>query len=176
MIYALSEDYYVRKLITDDLDGPYTFWFDDQIVCQFNSHGKFFKSKLHYKNFIDNLDDEKNIVWAICHKQDGHIGNIGLHQISSINRTAEFAIVIGNREHWGKKVGFLAGKSLLFHAFFKLNLERVYCGTASENHGMKRLALSLGMKHEGTRRSHFFLDNSRVDMEEFGILKAEFSY
>ena len=92
-----------------------------------------------------------------------------------INRTAEFAILLGDKRHWGKRVGLLAGKKLLEHGFNKLNLERIYCGTSATNEGMKSLASSLEMVLEGNRRQHFFLEGGRVDMLEYGILRSEFN-
>lgn len=174
MIYKLSNDYFVRTLTEDDLDGPYPNWFQDQEVCQYNSHGKFFKTRAYFKEYLNEINLEDRVVWAICHTEDGHIGNISLQQISLINQTAEFAIILGNKQHWGKGVGLLVGRKLLEHGFKKLNLERIYCGTAATNEGMKKLACAMGMAHEGTRRQHFFLEGSRVDLLEYGILRAEF--
>ena len=157
------------------LNGPYPSWFQDQEVCRYNSHGKFFKSKAQFRQFINSLGGEDRVVWAVCHVTDGHIGNISLQQISSINRTAEFAIILGDRRHWGRGVGLLAGRALLQHGFQKLNLERIHCATAATNEGMKKLAIAMGMTLEGTRRSHLFLDGSRVDVLEYGILRGEFA-
>lgn len=81
--------------------------------------------------------------------------------------------MLGNRNHWGKGVGKLAGKQLLYHGFHKLNLERIYCGIASTNVGMRKLAVVLGMREEGCRRAHLWLDGGFVDMIEYGILRAE---
>jgi len=174
MIYELSKDYFVRSLTEADLDGAYPGWFEDQEVCRYNSHGKFFKTRSYFKGYVDALNRDDRVVWAICHVDDGHIGNISLQDISTINRTAEFAILLGDKRHWGKGVGLLAGRRLLDHGFNKLNLERIYCGTAATNDGMKKLAKVMGMILEGTRRQHFFLEGCRVDMLEYGILRAEF--
>ena len=38
---------------------------------------------------------------------------------------------------------------------------------------MRRLALGLGMREEGCRRAHLWLDGSWVDMIEYGILRKE---
>jgi [ribosomal protein S5]-alanine N-acetyltransferase len=175
MIYRLSDDYYVRALVETDLEGNYPGWFEDQDVCKYNSHAKFFKTKAYFKEYFQALNLEDRIVWAICHRTDGHIGNISLQAISQINRTAEFAIVLGDKRHWGKGVGLLAGRRLLEHGFNKLNLERIYCGTAASNAAMKKLADSMGMMLEGTRRQHLFLDGERVDVLEYGILRSEFN-
>jgi [ribosomal protein S5]-alanine N-acetyltransferase len=174
VIYELGRGYFVRQFSESDLDGPYLCWFEDQDVCRYNSHGKFFKTKSYFKSYVEALDKEDRVIWAICHDDDGHIGNVSLQAISFINRTAEFAILLGNKLHWNKGVGLLAGTKLFGHGFHKLNLERIYCGTAATNDAMKKLAISLGMIHEGTRRQHLFLDDTRVDLLEYGILKAEF--
>lgn len=174
MIYQLNEVYFVRPLEETDIDGPYTSWFEDQEVCRYNSHGKFFKTRAYFHEYVKNTNLEDRVVWAICHTKDGHIGNIALQAISFINRTAEFAILLGDKHHWGKGVGLLAGRKLLEHGFQKLNLERIYCGTAATNKGMNKLAKALGMIQEGTRRSHLFLEGERVDIYEYGILRSEF--
>ena len=174
MIYSLGDGYSVRPLQERDLDGPYPGWFEDQEVCKYNSHGKFAKNADWFRSFYQDLNREGQLVWAICHDKDGHIGNISLQGISFVNRNAEFAILIGNRNHWGKAVGLSAGTALLRHGFFKLNLERIYCGTAATNVGMQKLATQLGMVQEGARRRHLFLDGEWVDMLEYGVLREEF--
>lgn len=175
MIYELSKEYFVRPLAEDDLNGPYTSWFEDQEVCRYNSHGKFFKTKSLFREYLSALNKEDRVVWAVCHVADGHIGNISLQEISFLNRTAEFAIILGDKRHWGRGVGLLAGRALLQHGFRKLDLHRIYCATAATNDGMKKLATSLGMRLEGTRRSQLFLEGARVDVIEYGILRDEFS-
>lgn len=174
MIYELSKDYFVRPLVETDLDGPYTSWFEDQDVCRHNSHGKFFKPKAYFRDYVLDLNREDRLVWAVCHVDVGHIGNISLQQISFINRTGEFAIILGDKRHWGHGVGLLAGRAILQHGFNKLNLERISCATAATNDAMKKLASAMGMILEGTRRQHLFLDGSRVDVLEYGILRQEF--
>jgi RimJ/RimL family protein N-acetyltransferase len=174
MIYQLSKDYFVRSLVEEDLDGPYLGWFEDQEVCRYNSHGKFFKTKGFFREFLNELNLEDRVVWAICHVEHGHIGNISLQDISLIDRAAEFAIILGDKRHWKRGVGLLAGRALLRHAFDKLNLHRIHCAAAATNEGMNKLARAMGMTLEGTRRSQLFLEGRRVDVLEYGILRSEF--
>lgn len=173
MIYQLNSDYFVRPLLENDLGGAYVTWFEDQDVCKYSSHGKFFKTPDYFKAYFESLNGEDKIVWAICHQADGHIGNISLQSISSINRNAEFAIILGDKRHWGNGVARIAGAKLIEHGFDKLNLERVYCGTAANNVAMRKLALALGMTEEGCRRSHLYLDGCWVDVVEYGLLRSE---
>jgi RimJ/RimL family protein N-acetyltransferase len=173
-MYRLTDDYYVRGLRERDLEGPYMSWFEDQEVCRYNSHGKFLKTSEHFKDFFRQLNQENRLVWAICHQSDGHIGNVSLQEISFINRSAEFAILLGDKRHWGKGVGTAAGRALICHGFTKLNLERIHCATAATNESMRKLAKCLGMAQEGCRRRALYLDGEWVDAIEYGLLKSEF--
>ncbi|QWD37525.1 GNAT family N-acetyltransferase [Polynucleobacter paneuropaeus] len=173
MSIQLGKEYYVRAFQEEDLVGSYPSWFEDQDVCKYNSHGKFFKTPEYFQEFYKSLNFEDRVVWAVCHNQDGHIGNISLQSISLVNRNAEFAILLGDKRHWGKGVGGLAGAALISHGFRNLNLERIYCGTAETNKGMRKLATSLGMREEGRRRSHLYLSGEWVDMIEYGILRSD---
>lgn len=175
MIHALSDQYYVRSLRESDLQGAYPSWFEDQEVCRFNSHGKFFRNTDYFRHYIATVNNDDRVVWAICHQLDGHIGNISLQTISIINRNAEFAIIIGDRRHIGKGVSKLAGFKIVQHGFYKLNLERIYCGMADTNKAMKALAIALGMAEEGRRRKHFFLDGEWIDLVEYGLLREDSS-
>lgn len=172
MSIRISKDYFVRAFQESDLSGAYPSWFEDQEVCAYNSHGNFFKTFEYFHEFYRSINFEDRIVWAICNDQDGHIGNISLQNISQINRNAEFAILLGDKRHWGKGVGKMVGKRLISHGFKSLNLERIYCGTAETNEGMRKLAITLGMSEEGRRRSHLYLSGSWVDVIEYGILKS----
>jgi ribosomal-protein-alanine N-acetyltransferase len=174
MIYQLSDEYYVRALRESDLDGSYPTWFEDQEVTQYSSHGKFFKNKDYFRSYIDGLNSETQVVWAICHRTDGHIGNICLQGISWINRHADFGMVIGDKRHWRKGVGYLAMRKLFYHGFRKLNLKRIWCAASEPNMAMRNLALKVGMLEEGRRRANLFLHGEWVDMIEYGILRHEF--
>lgn len=174
MIYDLGSNYFVRAFEELDLKGPYTSWFQDQEVCKYNSHGSFQKNSKWFHSFYEGLNKEDQVVWAICHKEDGHIGNVALQNLSFINRNAAFSILLGNKKHWGKSVGLLVGETLLQHGFDKLNLNKIYCGTAATNKGMIKLATALGMSEEGRRRQHLYLEGEWVDVLEFGVLKDEF--
>jgi len=173
MIYELDDHYYVRGLTQSDLSGPYPGWFSDQTVTKYNSHGKFVKTLDYFQSYFDQLNNQDQLVWAICHRENGHIGNISLQLIDFICRNADLGVLIGDKRHWGKGVALMAAKALLQHGFYKLNLERIYCSTAATNYGMQKLAVKMGMTEEGRRRSHMYLEGQWIDMIQFGILRNE---
>jgi ribosomal-protein-alanine N-acetyltransferase len=167
---------YLRGLIDEDASGKYPNWFDDTRVCEFNSHHVFPYSQKDAEAYIRSTHASKDtLALAIVLKDKHvHIGNISLQKINFIDQTAEFAIIIGDRDFWGKGYSREAAELLFRHGFMELNLNRIYCGTSVDNHAMLKLAEELGMQMEGKRRSHMFKHGRYVDIIEFGVLKTEF--
>jgi RimJ/RimL family protein N-acetyltransferase len=166
----------LRPLEERDIDGPYSMWLNDPEVCRFNSHARFSVGKEELKKYILEAKQSSSMqVFAIVTKEKGnHVGNISLQNIDYIDRSAELAIIIGDKRYWGKGVGIEAWKLMMDYGFRVLNLHRLYCGCANKNLGMKRIAEKSGMKSEGRRRDSFFKNGRYDDILEFGILENEY--
>jgi len=167
-----GEKIYLRGLEEQDLEGNnYLKWLNSQEVNSFNSHGRFAYSKEQAKAYIEgSYADSTKLVLAIVEKSSNlHIGNIALQSIDTINRSAELAIMIGEKPAHG--IGYEASKLIIEHGFSELNLHRIYCGTSSENIAMQKLALKLGMQLEGRRKEALFKHGKYVDILEYGIIK-----
>ena len=174
--FLVGEMIYLRALEEADCEGPYPGWLNDQIVCQGNSHGVFPYTRDDARKFVTSkAGQSQSLVLAIVSKEeDRHIGNVSLDAIASINRSAEFAILIGDRDYWHRGIGREAAWLLLDHGFLRLNLHRVFCGTFADNQAMKRLALSLGMEEEGRLRSAVYKSGRWVDILMYGMLQEEY--
>jgi len=187
IIYHFKDMYETKRLLltpfqAKDIENErYRSWFIDQEVCKYNSHGLFPKTEKELREFAENLGNG-NLVLKICfkdiHDNDGFvlnwIGNISLQHIDWINRSAEFAIVIGEKEYWGKGIAEEAARVLFYHGFCKMNLFRIWSGTSELNIGMIKVFEKLGMKHEGTFvRAQYLLGESH-DVVEYGILSNWF--
>ena len=174
--FIVGEKIYLRNLNPEDAESDYFQWFNDPEVCKYNSHYKFPYTKIKALDYIQHAIESRNdLILAIVHKKnDCHIGNISLQQIDYINRNAEFAIIIGDKNHWKKGLAYEAAILLIGHGFKELNLHRIYCGTSEKNIGMRKLAEKIGMKKEGRRREAILYGGSLVDVIEYGILQNEF--
>jgi len=163
----------LRRLNTIDVAGNYDNWLNDPEITKYNSHGRFPISRENLNEYVINVNNSKNtlILAVIDIDSKLHIGNIGLQNINWIDRNAEIAFLLGEKRFWGKGVMVEAGLILIRHGFNSLNLHRIYCGTSSQNIGMQKLALKLGMIQEGVRKEAIFKDNKYYDIIEFGILK-----
>jgi ribosomal-protein-alanine N-acetyltransferase len=166
---------YLRALSVADLDGGYVDWLNDAEVSAHNSHHVFPYSVEEARAHIADMQDlKRNLVLAMVAKDtEKHIGNISLQSIDYISHTAEYAIMVGDKEYWGKGIASEASRLILAHGFNALNLHRIYCGTSSTNEAMQKLALALGFTQEGVRREAMFKAGGYVDIIEYGMLVGE---
>ena len=174
--FLIGERIYLRPLSLDDLNGNYINWLNDSEVNKNNSHHIFPYTKALAEDYIKAayLEKDKLVLAVNIKDKDVHIGNISLQYIDLLNRNAEFAILIGEKEYWGKGYSKEAGYLIMRHGFVSLNLWRIHCGTFSDNIAMQKLAAYLGFKQEGLRREAFFKEGKFIDIIEYGILKTEF--
>ena len=103
-----------------------------------------------------------------------HIGNISLQNINLLSRNAELAILLGDKNYWGKGYSKEASKILVNHGFTELNLHRIYCGTSADNLAMQNIAGYLGMQQEGRRLEALYKSGKYVDIVEYGVLQRDF--
>lgn len=173
--FLIGKNIYLRSLSEVDVQGNYQNWLNDKEIIQYNSHGRFpmtvSKLLLYVKEMTNSTN---NLILAIIEKKtQTHIGNISLQSINWIDRNAEIAFLLGEKNYWGKGVMFEAGELLIEHSFKTLNLHRIYCGTSELNIGMQKLALKLGMNEEGRRKESLFKNGIYVDIVEYGILNLK---
>lgn len=179
-----TEKFYVRPFTKSDITDRYLSWFHDQEVTKYTSHGLFSYTKEQAFDFFEKSEKKGDLIWVIMAKGPANsketrkyllIGNISLQNINQINRTAEFAGIIGEKDYWKKGIGTEAIRFLFEHGFNKLNLQKIYLGTAETNIGMISIAEKLGMTNEGVFRNHVFLEGKYVDILQYRILEEEWN-
>ena len=170
----------LRPFTEEDMDPRFTNylnWFHDSDVTRYNTHGLFPYTKAAQDAFLKDIETGERLVFAIVAVKDHVtrlIGNVSLQSFNWVNRSAEFAIVIGDKTYWQKGIGKLVCYVVLYHGFCRLNLHRIWTGTAETNLGMNRLALNLGMAQEGKFRDAAFLQGIYTNISVYGILQEEF--
>ena len=174
--FLIGQEIYLRPLVESDAGGSYPTWFNDETVCQGNAHHTFPYTIEQAHVYIQeaNQDSSRLVLAIVCCEDESHIGNITLDTINYINRTAQLAIIIGDKTSWGKGYGKEATHLICDHGFCTLNLNRIYCSTFETNIGMQKLADYLGMLKEGRRRQAVYKLGRYIDVIEYGVLKDEY--
>src|SRR3989344_25590 len=110
--FLIGGKIYLRTIEENDLNANYREWFNDEDICRYNSHHRFPNYDENMRDYYENvIRSRSNLILAICDKKtDKHVGNIALENIDPLNRSAEFAIIIGDKKQWGKGIGKEAAK------------------------------------------------------------------
>ncbi len=122
-----------------------------------------------------NPTKDGEIILAIVDKETNEfLGTIGIFDISSLARHAEFGIVIHNPDNWGKGYGTDATLITLWLGFNILGLNTIYLRAFTSNKRGIRAYEKTGFKMAGTMREHVFFEGEFHDHVIMDITAAEF--
>jgi RimJ/RimL family protein N-acetyltransferase len=116
-----------------------------------------------------------NVALAIIEKAtDRHVGNIKIGPINWVHRCAEFGILIGEKDCWGKRYGCEASSLMLDYAFRRLNLHKITLGVHAEHVGAIQAYKRVGFCEEGRLHEAVFLEGKYADKILMGITAEQF--
>lgn len=103
------------------------------------------------------------------------VGLTLLKEINLINRSAEIAIYIGDKDQRGKGLSKEATIQTLCFGFYKLGLNRICLKVLEENERALKLYDSIGFIREGVLRKSVFKNDQYKNELVMSILKDEFN-
>jgi RimJ/RimL family protein N-acetyltransferase len=166
---------YLRAITMNDVTDNYLSWLNDEETTRGLASGVFPSNIEELRRFVETAISNRNVVMlAICDsKSNEHIGNIKLDNFDWVGRTCELGLLIGNKQYWGKGIGYEACKLTLEYAFTDLNIRKVSLAVYENNPAAIRLYDKLGFKKEGQLRSHIFEGGKYFDKLYMGIFREE---
>jgi ribosomal-protein-alanine N-acetyltransferase len=171
--FIYGQNIYLRELRESDLDGPWYSWFNDSEVTTFQNKGVFPNTREKQKAYYNSLltGNNTDVVFAIIEESSNkHIGNVGLHKIDWIHRSAELGIVIGDKDAWGKKYGKEAWKLVSGYGIQVLNLHRIYAQIMEGNVASCKSAEAAGFKQEGLITDAFFKNGKYLHVRYYNLV------
>ena len=118
----------------------------------------------HEKPFA--IDIKKGKAWKL-------IGNCGTFSISTVNRSCELGIMIGDKSEWNKGYGAEAMTLLLQHGFETLNMNRVFLRVYEDNVRAVRSYEKSGFVLEGRQRQAVYKRGKYEDVLFMSVLRSE---
>lgn len=138
----------------------------------FNEEGE--RKFLEGANHPPQIDAATDVALVFGIKDEEQaLGASGLHRINWLHRNAEWGIVIGRPDEWGKGYGREVARTMLNYAFNSLNLHRVYLRVDASNEKGVKAYEAAGFKHEGVAREAVFVDGAYVDQIVMAVLRHE---
>ena len=132
--FLVGELYYLRKLEFEDIGERYLKWMHDPQVTQFLAPTKEPHTLDSLRAYWQASQKENVHFLAIVDKEnDNYIGNVKFDIYDQETKSVELAMLVGEKEYWGKSCMVDVYNVLIDYAFNKLNLNRVTLG-AEEGH------------------------------------------
>jgi [ribosomal protein S5]-alanine N-acetyltransferase len=167
------------KVLTeqDAVESNWYGWFNDEETTKQMQKHYFPNTKEMQLDFLKNNIQDQNTKMQLgivtIDNPEKLIGCVSLNNIDYINRKADISTIIGEKEERNIK-SFLEANSLLIkHAFFSLNMKRIYGGTMIKEVA-DIMCRVLGFKHEGVLRKDIYKNNEYHDVYLIGVFKDEF--
>jgi len=153
----------------------YIGWLNDPDVVRF--------SELRFRNhsrescleYMRSFSTNESFFWALFLKSTvkEHIGNISAY-LDVNNRSADVAILLGEKSIWGHGYGREAFCAVVDYLFKKAFMRKVTAGTMSINQGMVRIMEKARMKPDGRRKGHFLREGKAIDLVHMALFREEY--
>lgn len=170
----------LREITKSDLEKINKWRNDPEIIANLGSNFRYVNYETDlawFENYLANR--HKQVILAIeqpdSPPNSPPIGMVYLNNICHLNRTAEFAIQIGDKHKQNQGAGTQATLQCLSHAFNNLNLNRIYLYVLENNQPALALYKKVGFKVEGTLRQAIYKQGDYRNMIIMSILKGEFN-
>ena len=149
----------------DFLTQRYVAWLNDPAVVCYSEQRHRSHTVESCRRFVEAFVGGPNHLWAIIEKEQGfgHIGNINTN-VDAPNRTADIAILIGDKRAWGQGLGGEAWNAVVNYLLGPAGMRKVTAGAIAENKAMVAIMLASGMAEEGRQRNQMLLGDRPVDV------------
>lgn len=172
--YMKSGDTILRAFRREDVVA-FRRWWDNFEVTRYMESGWRPSTVVLESSFLEFLEnDDRVIAFAVETAEGRLIGSCGLYEIFWPGRRAEFRIMLGEPEIFGKGHGSRATRMLVEYAFMRANMEVVHLGVNADNVAAVRAYEKAGFVHEGVRRHFVYAAGEYHDAIVMSILRDEY--
>jgi len=130
------------------------------------------REKLIEGLFVANHDDKNLIIIEKESKKE--IGFCSIYDINNSNQSAEISFLIGENQFRGKGYGRETVELLLYIAFHKMGLNRVFATATQQNERSVRVFERTGFRRAGVMREYHFLNEEKLDEILFEMIREDY--
>src|SRR5579859_5185179 len=172
--FLVGERVYLRPLEPAQDNHLYSTWLNDEEIRRYFSI--YPTSDARGKERLENLYKSfGHIIFGVALNSDNRlIGLVGLKDINTLNQSAEFYVIIGDRSAWGKGYGTEATNLMIRYGFMELNLNRIQTQDMEDNIGGWRADEKAGFKYEGTLREVILRFGKYNNVKVYSLLRSEY--
>lgn len=161
----------IRKFNEKDIENKIK-WINDSENNKFLHYDLPLEYEKTLTWFLKNKD-KKDRFDAIIEYEGNPVGIIGLLNIDFKNKKAEYYITMGEKKYKGKGIAYKASLELFKYAFDKLELNKIYLYTETENEIAQRLFEKLGFIKEGRLCQDLIINDKKKDRYIYAKFKED---
>ena len=156
------------------ISEKYLSWMNDpEVILYLESGGNYSMNEL--QEYVKNSVQKKIFFWAITIKDNGkHIGNIKIDPITRRHGTAEYGIMLGDRDEWRKGYAAEASIGIINYCFEVLGIRKINLGVVKDNESAVQLYEKLGFKSEGEFEAHGFYNGKYCNTLRMALFAPAF--
>lgn len=148
-------------------------WRNSMEIFPYNTQFFLLNLKIQ-KNWFKKLQTDKSRKMFIVLFEEKKIGVCGLIHIDYLNKNADIAIIIGDKNFHGKGIGSFTLDKLLKYGFKKLKLHRIGAEVIEYNLNSIRLFEKFNFKIETTFRDMIWRKNRWWNMKSFYLIQKNY--
>ena len=164
----------LREVRVEDVGDDYYAWMNDHEVTQYLESRFYPYSRRRLVAYVEKAsEDPSSVFLAITRRENGRmIGTIKLGAIDRTHRSAEVALMVGDKGSWGQGYATESIRLVNDYAFRTLNLHKLTAGAYATNEGSIRAFKKAGFQEEARRREQFWSEGQYVDQVWLGLVNA----
>ncbi len=168
-----SDNLIYKPVSLDHLSQNYVNWLNDFDVYKYMETGGNYTIE-ELKSFLTEIEKKQILFWGIhLKKSNQHIGNIKIDPVNTKHGTAEYGIMIGEKQEWGKGYAKEATLEIINYCFEELRIRKITLGVISENSKAVKLYEKIGFEVEGTYKNHVNYHNKYYDVIRMAIFNPK---
>ena len=158
---------YLRSLTLKDATKKYCSWLNNEEVNKYLETKSVTIDEL--KEYISEKNKSKGcLFFGIFLNDKNHIGNVKLEPIDFEKKTANFSIMIGDKEYWNQGYGTEVIKLIIDYAFNTLKLEFITLGVKANHKVAIKLYEKIGFK---INEYNMILDKQRIRQGAYHLVE-----
>lgn len=168
-------DILLRRIEPKDLDAFYDQKNDPEIAALLGGFTIGYSTE-ELRDWLEHHRKRQDeCIWAIARlADDSCLGHVGFYQIDYRIRSAEYAIMIGDRARWGSGIGKICTRFAIDYGFRELNLNRIHLSVLSSNERAIRVYQAIGFREEGRLRQAQYKGGQYLDVILMALLREEY--
>lgn len=120
------------------------------------------------------LQDQRSLTLGIYLAESNELlGYTGIANLSRVNQTGEYFILLGEKRYWGQGIGTAVTKQVVTRGFQELGLNRIMLTVSVPNEGAVKAYLRAGFQVEGRLRQACYRHQAFHDKLLMAVLKSE---